>query len=92
MTQFFNKLKKTLFLARFWHIFPIFGAKKIFLENPTLSCTTSYGFLTPCQNLQKVNDAIQRKCLDRRKDGRTGGQKDGQTLFIGPFQLLPEVQ
>ena len=71
MNNFFNKLKKTLFLAHFGSIFPIFGANKIFLENPALSRTTSYGFLATCQNLEKVNDTIQRKCPDRRKDGRT---------------------
>ena len=78
MTQFFNKFKNPCF----WPIFPIFGAKKIFLENPVLSCATSYGFLAPCQNLEKVYDTIQRKHLDRQKDG----QKDGQTLF---YRTLP---
>ena len=73
MTKFSNKFKNPCF----WPIFPILGAKKIFLENLALSCTTSYGFLTPCQNLEKFNDTIQRKCPDRRKEGR----KHGQTLF-----------
>ena len=67
MTKFSNKFKKPCF----WPIFPIFGAKKIFLENPALSRTTSYGFLAPCQNLEKVNDTIQRKRPDRGKDGQT---------------------
>ena len=62
MTQFSNKFKKRCF----WPIFPIFGAEKIFLENPALSHKTSYGFLAPCQNLEKVNDTIQRKCPDRQ--------------------------
>ena len=75
-----TKFKKNLFLAHLGLIFPIFRAKKIFLENLALSCTTTYGFLTPCQNLEKVNDTIQRKLLDRQKDG----QKDRQTLFGGP--------
>ena len=83
MTQFSNKFKKPCF----WPIFPIFGAKKIFLENPALSRTTSYGFLAPCQNLEKVNDTIQRKHPDRWKDGRTD-----RPYFIGPFQLPPGVQ
>ena len=69
-------------MAHFGSIFPIFHAKKIFLENPALSHTTSYGFLAPCQNLEKVNDTIQRKRPDRRKDRRT----DGQTLF---YRTLP---
>ena len=71
--------KKTLFLAHFGSIFPIFGAKKNFLENPALSPTTSYGFLAPCQNLEKINDIIQRKCPERQKDGRTEGWTEGQT-------------
>ena len=44
ITQFSNKFKKPYF----WPIFHIFGAKKIFLENPTLSRTTLYEFLAPC--------------------------------------------
>ena len=69
---------------------PIFRAKKIFLENPALSHTTSHGFLAPCQNLEKVNDTIQRKCPDRQIDGRKerqkDRQKDRQTLF---YRTLP---
>ena len=67
MTKFSNKFKK----PRFWPIFPIFGAKKNFLENSALSRTTSYGFLAPCQNSEKFNDTIQRKCPDRRTEERT---------------------
>ena len=83
MNKFSNKLKKPLFFAHFGSIFPIFGAKKNFLENPALSCTTSFGFLAPCQNLEKVNDTIQRKCPDRQKDRRT---MEGRTLF---YRTLP---
>ena len=87
MTQFSNKFKKPCF----WPIFPIFGAKKIFLENPALSHTTSYGFLASCQNLEKVNDTIQRKRTDRLKDRRTDGKTD-RPYFIGPFRIPPGVQ
>ena len=66
MIQFSNNFKKLCF----WPIFPIFGAKKIFLENPALSRKTSYGFLAPCQNLEKVKDTIQRKHPDRQTEGR----------------------
>ena len=69
-------------MAHFWPIFPIFGAKKFFLENPALSHTTSYRFLAQRQNLEKVNDTIQRK----RPDRRTVGWKDGQKLF---YRTLP---
>ena len=76
MIQFSNKFKKPCF----WSIFPILGAKKIFLENPALSRTTSYGFVATCQNLEKINNTIQRKRLDRQKDRRT------DTLF---YKTLP---
>ena len=82
MTQFSNKFKKLWF----WPIFPTFGAKKIFLENPALSRTTSYGFLAPCQNLEKFNDIIQRKRPDERTKGEMVGRKDGQTLFCRTLQ------
>ena len=53
----------------FWPIFGPFslflGAKTIFLENPVLSRTTSYGFLATSQNLEKINDTTQRKWPDR---------------------------
>ena len=61
-TQFYRTLPATAggpknpFLAHFGSIFSIFGAQKIFLESPALSRTTSYRFLAPCQNLEKVND------------------------------------
>ena len=74
MTQFSNKFKNPVFGP----FSPFLGQKKIFLENPAPSCTTLYGFLATCQNLDKVNDTIQRKRPDR--------QKDGQTLF---YRTLP---
>ena len=85
---------KNCFWPIFVHIFPIFGAKKNFLKNLALSCTTSYGFLAPCQNLEKVIDTIQRKCPGRQMEGQDG-LKDGRTdrsYFIGPFRLPPGVQ
>ena len=74
MTKFFNILKNTILkvFAHFWSIFPILGAKKIFPENLALSRTTSYGFLAPCQNLEKTHDTIPRKRPDRQKDGQMG--------------------
>ena len=62
-----------MFLGHFWSIF------FFVLQNPDLSCATSYEFLAPSQNqnLEKTKDTIPRKRPDRRKDG----WKDGQTLF-----------
>ena len=94
MKKFSNKLKKTLFWP-IWGHFPNFWGKKIFLKNLVLSCTTSYGFLAPCQNLEKVNDTIHRKCPERQKDRWKDRWKDGwkdRPYFIGPFQLLPWVK
>ena len=73
MTKFSNKLKKTLFLAHFGSFFPILGQKKVFPENPALSRTTSYEFLTPCQLSEKTNVTIPRKRQDRRTGRRTEG-------------------
>ena len=76
MTNFFNKFKKSCF----WPIFGPFsnfgGKKKFFLENLALSRTTSYGFLAPCQNLDKSNDTIPRKHSDRKRNRGTEGRTD----------------
>ena len=87
MTIFFSKFKKTLVLVHFGHIFPIFEAK-VFPKN---SHATSYGYLAPCQNLEKTNDPVPRKCWNRRKDGGMDRWMD-RPYFIGPFWLLPGVQ
>ena len=51
MTKLLKKFEKLCFWL-------IFGPFSQFLENPALSCTTSYWFLVPCQNLEKTNDTI----------------------------------
>ena len=78
MNKFSNKLKNPVF-GPSWVHFPNFWGKKIFLENPALSCTTSYGLLAPCQNLEKVKDTIQRKCPDRWRDGEKDRRMGGRT-------------
>ena len=69
---------KNPILTHFWPTFPVLGANNFFLGNPALSRTTSYGFLASCQNLEKTNDTIPRKHLDRQ-DGRMDGRMEGQT-------------
>ena len=49
----------------FGSFLPIFGAMRIFLKNSALSRSTSGGFLSPCQKLEKTNDQIPRKLSDR---------------------------
>ena len=51
-TKFFNKFKKAYFRS----ISPIFWAN-FFSEKPGSSRTISYGFLAPCQNLEKTRNA-----------------------------------
>ena len=63
-----------MFLVHLLPIFPIFGAKMFFPENPALSRTTSYGFFAPCQNIEKTNNTIPRKRPDRRTDRQTEGK------------------
>ena len=59
MTKFFNKFQK----LGFWLIFGPF------------IWTTLYGFLAPCQNLEKANIKIARKCpTNRGMDGRVERQ------------------
>ena len=85
MTKFFFKFKKPLLLAYFWSTSLIFGGQKIFPKK--LACTTWYGFLVPCPNLEKPNDPIPRKQPYREQDGRMD-----RPYFMGPFWLLLEVQ
>ena len=66
MTKFFNKFKKPCFCFIFGPFSQFLGQKK-----NVLSHTTSYGFLAPCQNLEKANDIIPRKCLPRQMEGQT---------------------
>ena len=69
--------QKTLFLARFCPILPILGAKNFFAENSAVSRTIWYRFLSAYWNLEKTNDTIPRKGLNRQNYR----WKDGQTLF-----------
>ena len=56
-----------------------------------LSRTNSYGFLAPCQDLDKTNDPVSIKCLDRQPDGGNDGRTD-RPYFKGPFRLRTRVQ
>ena len=60
MTKYFFKFNETLFLAHFSNS-----------QEKGFSKKSGLGFLVPCQNLEKTNDSIPRKQLERQKDGRT---------------------
>ena len=79
MTKLFNKIKKPYFWPIFGSFSPILGGNEFFQKNLSLS-HTSYMFLTPCQNLEKIKDPIQRKRLYRHTNGRTD-RDDRRTLF-----------
>ena len=64
----FQQIQKTLFLARFWSIFLIFGAKNFFQKIRPCHAQLQMGFLHHAKNLKKM-------------PGQTEERKDGQTLF-----------
>ena len=70
MPKLSNKSKKPCFWPILGTFFQFWGQKKIFSENPSVSCTSSYEFLILCQISEKANDTIPRKRLDRRTEGR----------------------
>ena len=70
--------------------FPNFWGRKNLFQKIRLSHTISYGFLAPCQYLEKTNDTIPRKCPDRRKGGRkatAGSPKYLIRIFF--FEIRP---
>ena len=73
MTKFSNKFKKPCF----W---PILGTFSQFLGQKKISwkiCLHNFIWVSSTMpQLEKVNDTIQRKRLDRRKDGQKGRWKD----------------
>ena len=76
----FLQSPKTLFLCHFWPFLVILPDRD-FLQKIQLSHTSIYGPLTACWVSQKTNEPIPRKLLNRRKDTRKDGWKDGHTLF-----------
>ena len=68
-----------MFWANFWSISQFLRQNFFFSGNTALPHTTLYGFLAPCQNLEKTNNKILRKRPDRRKHGRTD-----RPYFIAP--------
>ena len=68
MTKFFNKLKKSCFWPISGLVSHFLGQNIFFPENLPLSRTTSYGFLEPCQNLEKANNS---KKTPRQTEGLT---------------------
>ena len=81
-------MEKNSFLAHFGPFLPIFRAMRIFLKNPALTRTTSRDFLSPCQKLEKTNDQIPRKLLNRRTDGQTLFHRTLPAAAGGPIKNL----
>ena len=77
MTQFFNKFKKLCFWSAFGSFFQFLGQKKKKCPGKSSSITHKFIWVSStCQNLEKVNNAIQRKCPDRRTEGQVKGWID----------------
>ena len=92
MTKYFNKFKKPCF----WLIFGQFSQilqQKFFFQKIQLCHTQLHlGFQYHAKIQKKINIQFQE---DAWSEGQTEGWKNGRTnrlYFIGPFQLLPEVQ
>ena len=79
MTKFSNKFKKPCFLPILDPFSEFLGQKKLSWKIQLCHAQLKYRFLAPCQNLEKINDAIQGKRPDRRKDGRKEGRTEGRT-------------
>ena len=75
ITEFYSKFKKPIF-GPFLVPFPKLTGKNYFPESLVLSCTTSYGFLEPYQNLQKTNFIFPENAHTFRRL-RIEGWKDG---------------
>ena len=76
MPKFFNKLKKTLFLAHFWPIFLILGHKFFFWKIKLCQAQLHMGFQDHAKIKKKSNDTILRKQQDKQKDRMTKGCTD----------------
>ena len=79
-------------LTIFGYFFGYLFLRGFSLKNPALLHTTAQGSLIPCQISEKTNVQIPRKLLERQKDGRKYGQKDGgkvgQTTI---FRTIPAM-
>lgn len=80
MTTFLNKLKN----LNFGPVYPFWGQKIFFRENPALSCVTACGFLTPLRYLEKTNHPVLRKRTAMWIEGRT----DEETIFYRTFTTI----
>ena len=76
-------------MAHFGPIFPILGVKKIFPENPALSCTTSHGILAPCQISKKIMIEFQENTWT---EGQRGGGTEGWRVERTEVRTDPILQ
>ena len=68
--------------------FPSVRGKRILSEKSFARLrTSSFGFLAPCQNLEKTNDLVPRKHPDRGKDGHILIYKTYRATAAGPVNI-----
>ena len=83
----FQYIQKTLFLARFWSIFLIFGAKNSFQKIWLCHAQLHMGFQHHAKIQKKLMIQFQENAqTDGRTDEQKDGLKDGQALF---YRTLP---
>ena len=87
MTKIF-KFKKSSFWLIFGPFFQYLGQKN-FSGKLALSSTTPSKFVARCQNLEKTNDTIPRKCPGRQKDRWKDGQKNRWILLYKTIPATP---
>ena len=69
-----DKSNPVLFCVFFGPFSQFWGQKNFFWKIHL--CHTKFGFLAPCQKLEKTNNTIPKKHPDQRMDRRTDGQTD----------------
>ena len=73
-----------------WEYFGPYLKNKIFPKYEICTGTQNiiHGFLATCQKLNKNNDTIPRKHLDRKTEGQTEGRMEGQSnpIWMDPFR------
>ena len=86
-------LKNPYFWSNFDPFSQCFGQRKFFEKDLVLSHTTSFGFLAlhHAKNLEKTNNPIPRKHLDRGKDGQTLFCRTHQAIAAGPINIINET-
>ena len=88
---FFNKLKKKPIFGPILTHFPNVWSKRGFSKKIRFCHTQRHlGFYHHAKNLEKTNDPIPRKHLERGKDGQNLFRRACRAAAAGPINILNE--